>query len=116
MNEEKNQVIEVTETISKDFDKAGISSVIKPDGIDNLGQLKRRLTKKITELLDTNYEKLINILYRIDINENKLNELFGSKNREDIPPRLADLIVERQLQKIKFRNMYHDKKTLPGED
>ena len=116
MNEEKNQVVEVTETISKDFDKAGISTVIKHDGIDNLEQLKRRLTKKLKELLDTNYEKLINILYRIDINEYKLNELFGSKNREDIPSRLADLIIERQLQKINFRNRYRNNNSLPGDD
>jgi hypothetical protein len=110
MNEEKNRVVEVTETISRDFDKAGISSVITPEGIDNLAQLKERLTRKITVLIDTDYEKLLNILYRIDINENKLNKLFGSKNREYIPEKLADLIIERQLQKINFRNRYRNEK------
>ena len=117
MNDEKNQVMEVSATISKDFDKAGLSSIISPDGIDNLEQLRRHLTKRITELMDTNYEKLLNILYRIDINENKLNELFGSKNREYIPSRLAELIIERQVQKINFRNMYRKKRDqLPGEE
>lgn len=79
MNEEKNQVVEISETISRDFDKAGISSVIPKDDFDNLGELKKYLANKIAELLDTNYEKLINILYRIDVNEEKLNELFGRK-------------------------------------
>ncbi len=117
MNDEKNQVIEVTETITRDFDKAGITSVIEPAGIDNLKQLKERLTKKITELLDTDYERLLNILYRIDINEHKLNELFGSKNRDYIPERLAELIIERQLQKVTIRNMYRSQKNeLPGEE
>jgi hypothetical protein len=117
MNEEKKQVMQVSETISKDFDKAGLSLVILPDGVDNLEQLRRKLTKKISELMDTNYEKLINILYRIDISENQLNELFGSKNREFIPARLADLIIERQVQKINFRNMYRKKRDqLPGEE
>ncbi len=117
MNEEKSQVMEVSETISKDFDKAGLSSVITPDGIDNLEQLKKHLTRKITELMDTNYEKLINILYRIDINEKKLNDLFGSKNREFIPARLAELIIERQLQKISFRNRYRNQRNqLPGDE
>ncbi len=106
MSEEKNHVMEVTETITRDFDKAGISSVITPEGIDDLTQLKKHLIRKITQLMDSDYEKLINILYRIDINEKKLNELFGSKNREHIPDRLADLIIERQLEKINFRNMY----------
>ena len=52
--------------------------------------------------MDTNYEKLINILYRIDINEDKLNELFDSKNREFIPEQLAELIIERQIQKVRI--------------
>ena len=116
MNEEKNKVLEISETIAKDFDKAGISAIITPDEFDNLSQLRTYLTKKITELLDTNYQKLINILYRIDVNEDKLNELFGSKKREFIPARLADLIIERQIQKINFRNKYkRDSKILPDE-
>ncbi len=106
MDEEKIQVKEVSKTISKDFDKAGIASIITSDEFDNLAELKKHLTRKIAELLDTNYERLINILYRIDVNEDKLNELFGSKNRDFIPERLADLIIERQLQKINLRNIY----------
>ena len=116
MDKEKKQVIEVSETISRDFDKAGITAVISSDEFDNLAELKKHLTRKIAELLDTNYERLINILYRIDINEGKLNELFGKKNRDFIPERLADLIIERQLQKINLRNMYKkDDKELNGK-
>lgn len=116
MDEEKNQVAEVTETISSDFDKAGISSIISKGKFDSLNELRKYLTMKIAELLDTNYEKLINILYRIDVNEDKLNELFGNKNREPIPEKLADLIIERQLQKINIRNMYRrERKNLPED-
>jgi hypothetical protein len=118
MNEEKSRVLEVSEIISSDFDKAGISSVITSDAFDNLEELRRYLENKITELMDTNYEKLINILYRVDINEEKLNELFSSKNREFIPGRLAELIIERQIQKISIRNAYkrdNKRKLLGGE-
>lgn len=106
MNEEKKQVLEITKIISTDFDKAGISSLISKENFDSLEGLKKHLTRKIGDLLDSNYEKLINILYRIDVNEEKLNELFGNKNREPIPAKLADLIIERQLEKIYLRNMY----------
>lgn len=106
MDGKKKQVAEVSKTISRDFDKAGITAIINRDEFDNLAELKKYLTRKIAELLDTNYERLINILYRIDVNEDKMNELFGSKNRDFIPERLADLIIERQLQKINLRNMY----------
>jgi hypothetical protein len=116
MNDEKKQTLEVSETISKDFDKAGISSIITSESFDNLEQLKKYLTSRIIELLDRNYEKLLNILYRIDINEDKLNDLFGSKNRDYIPEHLAELIIERQLQKIKFRNAYREKNKEISED
>lgn len=115
MDREKKQVTEISETISGVFDKAGISAIITSNEFDNLAELKKHLTRKIAELLDTNYERLINILYRIDVNEDKLNELFGTKNRDFIPERLADLIIERQLQKINLRNMYKkDDKELNG--
>jgi hypothetical protein len=110
MEEEKNQVLEISEIISKDFDKAGISSIITSNDFDNLGELKKYLADRIAELLDSNYEKLINILYRIDISEEKLNGLFSGRNNEPIPGRLAELIIERQLQKINFRNMYKNNK------
>lgn len=106
MDNEKNEVWEIAEIISKDFDKAGVSSLLSKGDFDSLAELKKFLSKKIAKLLETNYEKLINILYRIDINEETLNELFSNRNREPIPPRLADLIIERQLQKIHIRNMY----------
>jgi len=53
---------------------------------------------------------LVNILYKIDINEKKLSQLFSGKNRDSIPATLADLIIERQLQKIKLRKLYKEGK------
>jgi hypothetical protein len=116
MNEEINDVVEISKIISSDFDKAGISSVITTNDFDSLNELRKYLAEKIAGLLDTNYEKLINILYRIDINESKLNELFGRKNREEIPPRLADLIIERQIQKINIRNAYRNERKNLSEE
>jgi hypothetical protein len=59
-------------------------------------------------MLDKNYNLLINTLYRIDISEKKLAELFSSKNKEAIPEKLADLIIERQIEKIDFRRRYRE--------
>jgi len=60
----------------------------------------------LTYLLENKYDALINILYRIDVNEEKLAKLFSETNRTFIPDALADLIIERQLQKIKIRQQY----------
>lgn len=107
---EKAEVHEVSETISSVFNRFGLELPLSPDDVENLNQLKVFLTTKLKDLLDNNFNLLVNTLYRIDVNEEKLNELFGSKNRGTIPSALADLIIERQLQKIHFRKKYKEGK------
>ena len=66
--------------------------------------------EKVSFLLDNNYDFLVNTLYRIDVSESKLREVFSGKDRQNIPEVLADLIIERQLQKIRFRQKYKEGK------
>jgi hypothetical protein len=105
---EKAEVHEVSENISNVFNKFGLNLPLSPDDVENLNELRIYLTGKLKDMLDNNYNLLVNTLYRIDVNEEKLNELFGSKNRTYIPSALADLIIERQLQKIHFRKKYKE--------
>lgn len=107
---EKAEVHEVSENISNVFNKFGLNLPLSPDDVENLNELRNYLTGKLKDMLDHNYNLLVNTLYRIDVNEEKLNELFGSKNRAYIPSALADLIIERQLQKIHFRKKYKEGK------
>lgn len=92
--------------VSDDFIKGDYSNLIPNNEFERLEEFRTYLTKKLKDLLDNNFNLLINTLYRIDISEKKLSELFASKNKESIPERLADLIIERQIQKIIFRKKY----------
>jgi hypothetical protein len=105
---EKAEVHEVSENISSVFNRFGLELPLSPNDVENLSQLKVFLSEKLKDLLDNNFNLLVNTLYRIDVNEDTLNELFGSKNRVNIPESLADLIIERQLQKIHFRKKYKE--------
>lgn len=70
---------------------------------------RNALVMVIIDLLHHDFNKLLNILYRIDVDENKLKQaLFEST--QPAAETIADLIIERQLQKIKFRKMYQNKK------
>lgn len=60
------------------------------------------LEENVYSLLQNDFNRLINILYRIDVYESKAKECFGKQNRE-IAKCLAQLIWERQLQKAKTR-------------
>ena len=72
----------------------------------SIEELKEKLTQHINYLIDTNFQQLVAILYRVDVSESKLKTLLNESVGEDSGSVIADLIIERQLQKIKFRQKF----------
>ena len=107
-NLNKNEIFLLQKSVSKDFVRNDYSSLIPNNDFERLEEFRKYLTEKIRDMLDKNYNLLINTLYRIDISEKKVSELFSSKNKELIPEKLADLIIERQIEKINFRKLYRE--------
>lgn len=64
------------------------------------------LRQLIIYLLLHNLEKLWNILYRIDVNEQKVKALFEQNDPGKIAPEMARLIYERMEQKAQTRILY----------
>ncbi|MFI5237152.1 MAG: hypothetical protein ACHQLA_04380 [Ignavibacteriales bacterium] len=110
MDDEQKQVAEVTRFVEKDFLISENKSLIPSTDIVSLEEFRKYLTEKLKFLLDDKFDTLVNILYRIDISEKKLSQLFSGNNRDSLPGNLADLIIERQLQKIKLRKLYKEGK------
>ncbi len=106
----REEIFSLQKSVSKDFVRNDYSSLIPNNDFERLEEFRKYLTEKMKEMLDKNYNLLINTLYRIDISEKKLSELFSSKNKELIPEKLADLIIERQVEKINFRKLYRERK------
>jgi hypothetical protein len=68
---------------------------------------KANLIKQISWLLEKDHNTLWNTLYRIDISEAKVKEIFnGIPDSSEVAVKLADLIIERYIQKIHFRRKY----------
>jgi hypothetical protein len=65
-------------------------------------QLMLWLERQVKDLLDHDFNRLVNLLYRIDVFESKAKHCFGQPNAE-IARCLAALIWERQLQKAGTR-------------
>jgi len=110
MEEDKKQVNDIVKFVEKDFLIDEDNSLIPSADLESLEEFRRYLTEKLKFLLDEKYETLVNILYRIDISEKKLSELFSGKNKNFIPGALADMIIERQLQKIRIRRLHKEGK------
>ena len=62
------------------------------------------LTKIIRHLLDNDFERLLNALYRIDVSEEKVN--LAMATGDDVPGQIAILIIEREMQKVITREKY----------
>lgn len=81
-----------------------------PDAV-SMDILKEKLTTHINHLINTDFEKLVYYLYRIDVDENKMRDLLSKTAGENAAAMIATLIIERQLQK-----MQHRKNTSPGNN
>ena len=110
MDNEKQPVKEIVKFVEKDFLISEKDSLVPATDIASLEEFKKYLTGKLKVLLDNKFDTLVNILYKIDINEKKLSELFSGTNRDNIANVLADLIIERQMQKIRLRKLYKEGK------
>ena len=66
-----------------------------------------QLAEKINELLLNDFNKLISILYRMDVSEKKLKALLKEYPDEDAGKIIAQLMIERQAEKIKSRQQFN---------
>jgi hypothetical protein len=106
MEEKIYDIKDVIKVTTKSLNQPGFESLLNFNDVLSLEELKKYLADKIAVMIDKNFDLLVASLYRIDIDENKVKELFSGKLRGDIPEGLASLIIERQLQKLYYRNKY----------
>ncbi len=66
-------------------------------------QLKEQLTERLIYMMHHEMEKLMGILYRIDVREKDVKAAFAQHNPKLIAPLLAMAIIERELEKAKSR-------------
>lgn len=71
--------------------------------------LLNRLAEYINNLILTDFEKLVQMLYRIDVHEMKLKKMLSDHPDQEAGKIIAELIVQRQLQKIKFKKEMESK-------
>lgn len=75
---------------------------------DNIGleELKSKLALHINYLIQNDFEQLVNLLYRIDVSEAKIKSLLQHNPNENAGDIIAVAVIERQLQKIKTRELF----------
>lgn len=61
------------------------------------------LTDCINDLINKDFSQLIQVLYRLDVSEEKLKTILKEKPEEDAGQIIATLIIERQTKKLQAR-------------
>ena len=64
------------------------------------------LADRINTMITGDFNRLVSLLYRIDVNEAKLKKLLRENPGVDAGLLIARLILERQWQKIETRRKY----------
>lgn len=69
--------------------------------------LQQKLAERITFFIRTDLDKLLQALYRIDVNDRDTDDAFALGKVEEVSMKLAELIIVRQLQKLDYSRKFH---------
>jgi hypothetical protein len=81
----------------------------------SLEELKDILAHRINYLINNDFEKLVRILYTIDIPEKVLKENLQNQ-KVNTGAVIAEMIMQRQLQKIKTRVQFKPDDNIPEDE
>ncbi len=73
---------------------------------EDFSEIRSRLSTLISNLLDSDLQGLLSLLYRIDVSEQKVKAILATANTGEMAEQIAALIIERQIQKINTRRKY----------
>lgn len=105
----KNNIADfVRDQAKNDFDilkKWSESAVKLPNNFEN--EMIELIAFQIKKMLNEDFNQLLELLYKVDINETKVKNVFGQDRAQiDIARDIARLYVERMIQKWHTRQQF----------
>ncbi|MBU3743404.1 MAG: hypothetical protein FGM61_02500 [Sediminibacterium sp.] len=74
------------------------------------------LAKEVNDMIEHNFEGLIQILYRLDVSEQKLKEVLAANQQQDAGKLITAVILERLAQREKTRKSFPANPDIPEAD
>ncbi len=84
---------------------------LSKDDFLNRDLLREQLKKFIKGLLEDDFEHLCALMYRHDVHEEEFNKALALANDDDRALKIAELVIDRELQKMETRAAYARHKT-----
>ena len=92
-----------------------VMHAIQPDaGVHNLTY--DDLCKEISHMIAVDFNSLVNTLYRLDVSETKIRFALGNNLTKDAAEIIADLMLERQLEKLQTRKQFNTNDDIPDTE
>lgn len=99
---------DVFEILAKNFDLKEFNHELDNES-EYLKQLQIMLSQKIIHLIRVDLDRLLQILYRIDIPQSDTDAAFSLGEVNQVSMALAESIIRRQLQKIQYSKKFYNK-------
>lgn len=110
------QVVELTaRQVIKDFTQFGLEVSFSGDLHNAYDELFDQLDVHIADLLNSSYQRLMALLYQIDVGEAKLAKLIDDRPGSSISEVITEAILERELLKVLTR-LYFKKMDANSKD
>ncbi len=91
--------------IIKDFEIAGEEISFSGNAETAYIELKSQIFPIVEKLLQSNFQKFLFLLYKIDVSENAIKKI-SSENKKKFAENVCELILERELKKVIIRKFY----------
>jgi len=79
-------------------------------------EMRDHLIFYINHLLVHDFNKLVQLLYRVDVSEKKLKELLQQNPNTDAAVIIADLVLQRQEEKVKSKQEFKSNEDISDEE
>ena len=107
--QEEKFVLLTAEQVRKDFAMFGMEVIFSGDVHFAYDELFNQLLVHIDKLLLDNYEKLMSLLYQIDLSEKELVKSDPNYQFGTIGEIITHKILERELKKVLIRTYFKEK-------
>jgi len=104
MEDEKYLIL--NELIQKDMQLDEEEALISGEEKIDLNTLHKKLSILVAYLMENDMHRLLNAMYRLDVSEPKFDQAMQSTSKQEAALRITDLIIEREMQKVKTRLFY----------
>ena len=74
------------------------------------------ISDRINDLINNDFQKLVAILYRMDVNETRLIQLLKENPGINAGIIIAELMIERQTQKIRSRHAHKPDENISDDE